>query len=120
MAKKTTKTQAFFAKIKKFIQKHKKNDTEYSKRMLTKITNHCLLMMWGTYILAWFDKDDIAESLSKTVASAIIGVVVTYLVKSLVENINKYKTTSVKGKIVSYQDDEDSIDDDNINKYRDC
>lgn len=64
-------------------------DMEYSKRMLTKIVNHSMLMMWASYVLAWFGKVDIAETLSKTIAASIIAVVVGYLAKSVIENISK-------------------------------
>ena len=71
----------------------KKRDEEYSKRMLSKIINHSLWMLWGTYILAWFGKTEIAESLSKTIATSIIAVVVGYLAKSVIENLSKYTNT---------------------------
>ena len=46
--------------------------------------------MWASYGLAWFGKTEIAETLSKTIATSIIAVVVGYLAKSVVENISKY------------------------------
>lgn len=76
----------------KIFKKKKEKPNEYSKRILTRIINHCILMMWATYILAWFDKTEIAESLSTTIAASIIAVVVGYFIKSTFENISKYTT----------------------------
>lgn len=67
-----------------------KRENEYSKRMLTRIVNNAILMMWGTYILAWFGKESIAEALSETIVKSIIAVVVGYLAKSVIENLSKH------------------------------
>lgn len=106
--------------MKKFLKKmvgctkKRQSDKEYSKRLLTKIVNHALLMMWGTYILAWFDKIAIAETLSKTIATSIIAVVVGYLAKSVIENISKH--TAAFGKNI------DCASNNNLNseRKRDC
>lgn len=77
--------------IKSFFKKRKrKRNKEFSKRLLSRIINHAILMMWASYILAWFDKIKIAESLSKTVATAIVGVTIPYLATKTIENVNKY------------------------------
>lgn len=78
-------------KIKSFI-KSRKNETEkeYSKRMLDRVLSNCMLMMWCSYILAAFDKISIAESLSETIATVIVGAVVSYFVSKTFENVNKY------------------------------
>ena len=44
---------------------------------------------WCSYILAYLGRFEIAESLSQTAVTAIIGTFVTYAVKSAVENVNK-------------------------------
>lgn len=53
----------------------------------------CLLngfaWVWCSYILAWQGKEQIAESLSQVALTEIIGVVLVYAVKSLVENLSK-------------------------------
>lgn len=53
----------------------------------------CLLngfaWVWCSYILAWLGKEQIAESLSKVALTEIIGVVLVYAIKSLVENLSK-------------------------------
>lgn len=98
-------------------KKKRKKDKEYSKRMLTKIINSSLVMMWATYILAWFGKTDIAETLSKTIATSIIAVVVGYLAKSVIENISK-NTTSFGENVIPIIPPED--DEETINQNRDC
>jgi len=80
-------------KIRAFFEKRAiLKDREYSKRLLNRIVNNSLLMMWASYALAFVGMPEIAETLSSTIASAIIAVVVGYLVKSTVENISKYTT----------------------------
>ena len=86
-AKITTRIGRFFKSITE------KREKEYSKRLLTRIVNSSILMMWGTYVLAWYGRTDIAESLSKTIVTSIIAVVVGYLIKSVIENISKHTDT---------------------------
>lgn len=53
----------------------------------------CLLngfaWVWCSYILAWLGKEQIAESLSQVALTEIIGVVLVYAIKSVVENLSK-------------------------------
>lgn len=53
----------------------------------------CLLngiaWVWCSYILAWMGKEQIAESLSQVALTEIIGVVLVYAIKSVVENLSK-------------------------------
>lgn len=122
MAKKKRKVK-FSSKLKSAIKKYsKKKDTEYSKRMLTKIVNHSLVMMYATYVLAWFGRYEIAETLSKTIATSIIAVVVGYLAKSVIENISKH-TTAFGTNIVENVEDisiANGLDENEINHERDC
>lgn len=67
-----------------------KQHKEYHKKMLNLILYNSIAMMWCSYILAWFDKITIAETLSKTVATAIVGVTIPYFVTKTVENVSKY------------------------------
>lgn len=115
------KKSKLWANIKRTFRKFtRKRDKEYSKRMLTKIIDNSLLMMWGTYVLAWFDKIDIAESLSKTIATSIIAVVVGYLAKSVIENISK-NTTAFGQNVTPVTPACDPDEDDTILNYnRDC
>ena len=47
-------------------------------------------MMWVTYILAWCGREKIAESLSQTIVTAVIGTVIPYFISKTIENISKY------------------------------
>ena len=53
----------------------------------------CLLngigWVWCSYLLAYLGRAEIAESLSKVAITEIIGVVLAYAIKSLLENISK-------------------------------
>lgn len=53
----------------------------------------CLLngiaWVWCSYILAWLGKEQIAESLSQVALTEIIGVVLVYAIKSVIENLSK-------------------------------
>lgn len=48
--------------------------------------------VWCSYILAWFGKSQIAESLSQIALAEIIGVVLVYALKSVLENLSKNNT----------------------------
>lgn len=120
--KSKSKVSGLICHIKKSIKRvSKKRDKEYSKRLLNRIINHSMLMMWASYVLAWFGKVEIAETLSKTIATSVIAVVVGYLAKSVVENISKH--TDTFGKNIDMVDSENMIyqnQEDDINTYRDC
>ena len=99
-------------------KRRKVKDKEYSKRMLTKIINNAMLMMWGTYVLAWFDHAEIAETLSKTIASSVIAVAIGYFAKSALENISKH-TTAFGENVFPISEPEDEAEDEE-NQNRDC
>lgn len=44
--------------------------------------------VWCSYLLAWCGRAEIAESLSKVAITEIIGVVLIYCLKSLLENLS--------------------------------
>lgn len=48
-----------------------------------------ILWVWCSYILAALDKVQIAESLSQVAVTEIIGVVLVYALKSVIENLSK-------------------------------
>ncbi|MCD7947975.1 MAG: hypothetical protein LUG13_06745 [Oscillospiraceae bacterium] len=56
-----------------------------------------ILWVWCSYLLAYLGRTEIAESLSKVAITEIIGVVLVYCLKSLVENISKHNTWPDKG-----------------------
>lgn len=74
-------------KIKKFF---KFLNQSYAKIAINFVLINSILMMWCSYILAWFDKISIAESLSSTVADVIVGTIIAYLCSKTIENVSKY------------------------------
>lgn len=48
--------------------------------------------VWCSYVLAWLGKEQIAESLSQVALTEIIGVVLVYAIKSVLENLSKNNT----------------------------
>ena len=67
------------------------NKTETTK----KVVWICLIN--GSYVLAYLDKMQIAESLSQVAVTEIIGVVLAYSIKSAVENLSKHNRWPDKG-----------------------
>lgn len=73
----------------------KRGGTETKPKMETtkKVIWVCLIMgfawVWSSYILAYLDRVQIAESLSQVAVTEIIGVVLAYCIKSAVENLSK-------------------------------
>lgn len=72
-------------KIKKFLKK-----INCTKLVLGFVLVNGMAMMWCSYILAWFDRITIAETLSSTVADVIVGTIIAYLCTKTVENVSKY------------------------------
>ena len=62
----------------------------YMKWIVRFILVNAVLWVWCSYVLAFFGKEDIAESLSETAITSILGTVVTYGIKSAVEKISDY------------------------------
>lgn len=48
--------------------------------------------VWCSYLLAYLGRTEIAESLSKVALTEIIAVVLTYALKSTMENLSKNNT----------------------------
>ena len=69
--------------------------------MTKKIVWACLVQgfawVWCSYILAFLDKVQIAESLSQVAVTEIIGVVLVYCAKSAIENLSKNNNWPDKG-----------------------
>ena len=53
--------------------------------------------VWCSYLLAYLGRTEIAESLSQVALTEIIGVVLAYAIKSLVENLSKNNNWPDKG-----------------------
>ncbi|MDD5021800.1 MAG: hypothetical protein PHR82_06715 [Endomicrobiaceae bacterium] len=130
-SKKKTRRKRVFSKknIAKFFKSLKeRREKEYSKRLLNRIITHSILMLWATYGLAYLGREEIAETLSKTIVTSIIAIVVGYLVKSVFENISKYTTAFGDNILPEIPEPDDEIepdpeytqDDDETNMNRDC
>lgn len=70
----------------KWLQEHVPN---FSKCIVMWLLLQGTLWTWASYVLAFLGKNDIAETLSKTVVVEILGVVCLYSLKALFENISK-------------------------------
>lgn len=78
-------------KAKASLKKRRESrNKEYSKIILSRIINCCLIFMFLSYVLAFLGMDDIAEYLSSAIATTTIVTCVGYFAKSGVENISKY------------------------------
>lgn len=61
-----------------------------SKLLIWFFTINGSLWIWCSYALAFFGKDQIAESLSSNVCIVIIGQLVTYFITKTIENVFRY------------------------------
>ena len=59
------------------------------KRIVWLCLGNGIAWVWCSYLLAWFGRAEIAESLSQMAITEILGVVLTYALKSLLENLSK-------------------------------
>ena len=66
-----------------------KKSPETMKRVIWVCLLNGIAWVWCSYLLAWLDKTQIAESLSQVAVTEIIGVVLAYAIKSAVENLSK-------------------------------
>ena len=62
----------------------------FTKLAVLVIIINAVAWVWCSYGLAYLGRYEIAESLSETAIDVILGVFVTYAVKSGVENVNKH------------------------------
>lgn len=60
--------------------------------------------VWCSYLLAYLGRPDIAESLSKTAVTEIIGVVLVYCLKSLFEKKESFGAVGKKEKTTYKRD----------------
>lgn len=61
-----------------------------SKKIIWLLTINGILWIWCTYLLAWFDKVQIAETLSSNICTVVLGQTLGYLITSCVTNIFRY------------------------------
>jgi hypothetical protein len=62
---------------------------EFSKIIVAWLLLNGTIWTYLSYFLAYLGRDDIAETLSKTVVVEILGVVAVYSLKALFENLSK-------------------------------
>ncbi len=67
-------------------------DITFSKWIIRAALIQGFLMMWASYALAFFNRVQIAETLSRAVCTEIVAVVLGYYLKSGVENLSKYNS----------------------------
>lgn len=92
----------------KSLRAGEKQDTKKRTETMKKVVWVCLgngfAWVWCSYILAYLDKMQIAESLSQVAVTEIIGVVLAYAIKSLVENLSKNNNWPDKQRAADAQD----------------
>ena len=76
---------------------HKPVQSETTKRVIWVCLLNGIAWVWCSYVLAYMDKVQIAESLSQVAVTEIIGVVLAYCIKSSVENLSKNNRWPDKG-----------------------
>jgi hypothetical protein len=79
------------------MQKRKGRTTTTMKRVVWVCLFNGIAWVWCSYILAWFGRAEIAETLSQVALAEIIGVVLVYALKSGVENLSKNNNWPDKG-----------------------
>ena len=71
--------------------------TETMKRVVWVCLAMGIAWVWCSYILAYLDHPQIAESLSQVAVTEIIGVVLAYAIKSSIENLSKHNRWPDRG-----------------------
>lgn len=71
--------------------------TETMKRVIWACLAMGFAWVWCSYILAYLDHPQIAESLSQVAVTEIIGVVLAYAIKSSIENLSKHNRWPDRG-----------------------
>lgn len=66
--------------------------------------------VWCSYLLAYLGREQIAESLSQVAITEIIGVVLVYCIKSLVENLSKNNSWPDKFKMEESEDTYEGVE----------
>lgn len=79
-----------------------------SKRVVWFILLNGVLWIWCSYALAYLQRVEIAEELSKVALTSIVATVLGYYLKSLFENISKNNSWPDKPSSTSDQTGEDS------------
>ena len=75
----------------------KRKKPETMKRIIWVCLLNGIAWVWCSYILAWMDKVQIAESLSQVAVTEIVAIAFVYAIKSLIENLSKNNRWPDKG-----------------------
>lgn len=70
----------------------------FTKLAVELILGNACAWVWCSYLLAYLGRYEIAESLSQTAVTAIIGTFIGYALKSAVENVNRHGVNLVPRK----------------------
>ena len=70
-------------------QRRRPSKTTTTKRIVWACLINGIGWVWCSYVLAFLGRTEIAESLSRTAVTEIIGVVLAYAIKSVLENLSK-------------------------------
>ena len=62
----------------------------FTKVIVLVLLINAIAWVWCSYGLAYLGRYEIAESLSQTAITTILGTVIAYCTQSAVENVNKY------------------------------
>lgn len=76
--------------IRKRKRRRSEREAETAKRVIWVCLFNGFAWVWCSYILAYLDRIQIAESLSQIAVTEIIGVALGYFIKSAVENLSKH------------------------------
>ena len=73
-----------------FLERWLKTTSSTAKQLMWFLTVNAVIWIYMSYLLAWFGKDQIAESLSTNVCTVILGGMIGYLTSSTIQNLSKY------------------------------
>lgn len=85
-------------------QKKTEKQLTFTKVAIAFVLVNSELQIWASYLLAFLGRDAIAEALSQQIVVTIIGTMIGYFVKSLLENLSKY--TTLFGKNLEMENEE--------------
>lgn len=92
----------------------------FTKRKVNLILNFCILGITMSYVLAFLDKVQIAESLSSTMATVIIGTMAPYMCKAFFET-REQKANALKkaSMLAELEDMSDSVEQETVDEEDD-
>lgn len=81
--------------------KNRETADSFTKRKVNLILNHAIIWVYLTYGLAYLGRESIAENLAVTIVKVIIYTIMSYLCKSLFENVFKYGSFRIENPYIS-------------------